>query len=81
MGGRAGAGPVHSLVTGRSASIFEIKAQVERLTLKPVRYRLDTSYGNSADITFQAGLAPRLWNPCSLEVGMRRMLMSMGPSG
>ena len=73
------AAPVHFLVSGRCASIFEVVARIERVMKLRVRYRLDRAFGNSANITFSDTVLPPGWRPSTLEVGIRKYLLKDQP--
>lgn len=77
--GRRSDGGIHYLVTGRSHSIQEIRHKIGRVMMKPVYYRLDPNFGNSADMTFDPSVVPRGWNPLALEAGVRQILLKPQP--
>lgn len=71
--------PVHFLVSGRCASIFEVVSRIERVLKIKVRYRFDANFGNSANITFGPAVLPRNWRPSSLDVGIRQFILKDRP--
>lgn len=71
--------PVHFLVSGRCASIYEVVSRIERVLKTKVRYRFDANFGNSADITFSDSVLPRGWRPSTLDVGIRQFVLKDQP--
>jgi UDP-glucose 4-epimerase len=66
------------LATGRPASILEISRLVERVSRKPVLFRLDDSFGNHENMTFHHAALPAGWSPISVDAGIRRLWTEVG---
>lgn len=62
------------LVSGRSASIFEVVRTIESVLHTKLLVRYDQNYGNSADMTFSPSLMPADWRPSDLKTGIRLAL-------
>lgn len=71
--------PVHFLVSGRCASIFEVVTRIERVLKLRVRFRFDMQFGNSANITFSDSVIPAGWRPSTLDVGIRQFVLKDQP--
>ncbi len=63
------------LVTGRSASIFEVVRKIRQVLHIHPRFRLDQDFGNHRHITFSRRILPPGWNPSTLEAGIRQFLL------
>lgn len=65
----------HFLVSGRSASIYEVVRKIGRILNLDLRVRYDQDFGNHSNITFSRQVLPSNWKPTPLEIGIRQFLI------